>query len=175
MKIMILIALSLISSNIFASEINQQFKDPAFSGIGWSSHMFTVYQTTQAAKQSIVNTQASNVAIASSAASNTPAAKFMNLFQSQIYSQLATQLSNSLFSTCTTAAGAAISGCTPNQYNGHMVIDVSTGTSLDWQKLDASGNTVSATNGLTATQVQLNINGTRTNTSVTVPIASFAF
>lgn len=175
MNKMIPTILLLISSNIFASEITQQFKDPSFNGIGWSSHMFTVYQTTQAAKQSIANNQAQNASIASSTAANTPAAKFMTLFQSQIYSQLATQLSNSLFSTCTTGTGEAIPGCTPNQYNGHMVIDVSTGTSLDWQKLDASGNMVSSTNGLLATQVQLNINGTGTNTSVTVPIASFAF
>lgn len=169
------ILLILISNNLLASEINQQFKDPSFSGVGWSSQMFTVYQSEQSAKQSLANTQAQNAAIASSSIANTPAAKFMTLFQSQIYSQLATQLSNSLFSTCTKGTGEAIPGCTPNQYNGHMIIDINTGTSLDWRKLDSSGNTVTSTNGLTATQVQLNINGTGTNTSVTVPIASFAF
>ena len=170
-----LILLLLFCFNSYATEINQQFKDPTFNGIGWSSHMFTVYQSEQAAKQSEANTQAQNAAIASSASANTPAAKFMSLFQSQIYSQLATQLSNNLFSTCTTATGAAMPGCTPNQFNGNMIIDVNSGTTLNWQKLDINGNIVSESNGLTATQVQLNINGTSQNTSITVPIASFAF
>ena len=48
-------------------------------------------------EQAIRDAEAAKAALAKAEASNTPLAKFMALFTSQVYAQLATQLSNNLF------------------------------------------------------------------------------
>jgi hypothetical protein len=174
-KIVVSLIFCLSSLNLYATEILQQFKDPSFQGgSAWTNQYLAVYQTEQTNKANIANQQAASASVAAANAANTPMAKFINLFTSQVYAQLATQLSNNLFSTCTTSSGAAIPGCTPNQFSGTMVIDPNSGSSLTWKKLDANGNPVT-TAAQTATQVQLNVSGSGTTTTITVPIASFAF
>ena len=156
------------------AELVQQFKDPTFSGNGWTTQVLTLQQMEKAQKDSLDAAAAAAAANAAAAAANTPAAKFMALFTSQMYSQLATQLSNNMFSTCKDANGAAIPGCTPASYTGSIVVDPSTNTTVTWTKLDATGNPVTSS-AQTATQVNLVVSGPGQNTNLTVPIASFAF
>lgn len=88
----------------FASaELAQQFKNPTFSGQGWASHVLTLEQMRQGAQNSKDSKEASKQAAIDSAAANTPLSKFMALFTGQVYSQLATQLTNNLFKECTGA------------------------------------------------------------------------
>ena len=156
-----LIVLTLIIvSNVYAAEITQQFKDPSFSNNGgWTTQVFTVYQAEQQAKQNLDNKKASEAAAAQAAASNTPLAKFMSLFSSQVYAQLATQLSNNLFqNNCKDSAGNPISGCS-NPTSGNFSLD---GNTVTWLK--------------TAGNVQLTVVDTAgQKTVVTVPIAQFTF
>lgn len=149
----------LLSSISYAAEIVQQFKDPSFTNNGWSTQMFSVYQTEQTNKQAIANAQAAAAATAASNAANTPLAKFMSLFSSQVYAQLATQLSNNLFqNNCKDAAGNPITGCV-NAASGSFTLD---------------GNTVSYVKS--STNVQLTVVDSAGNqTVVTIPIAQFAF
>ena len=94
-----------------------------------------------------------------SAAQNTPMAKFMNLFQSQVYAQLATQLSNNLFqNNCKAADGSSISGCS-SPTTGNFTLD---GNTVTWQK------------GVSTVTLTV-VDSAGTRTVVTVPIASFAF
>ena len=90
---------------------------------------------------------------------NTPLNRFMSLFQSQVYAQLATQLSNNLFQNrCAAPDGSAIPGCV-NPTTGTFKLDENTVT---WTK--------------TATAVILTVVDAKGNiTTVTVPIASFVF
>jgi hypothetical protein len=83
----------------------------------------------------------------------------MSLFQSQVYAQLATQLSNNLFQNrCAAADGGTIPGCV-NPSTGNFVLD---GNTVTWTK--------------TSTNVVLTVvDGKGTVTTVTVPIASFGF
>jgi hypothetical protein len=156
------------------AELVQQFRDPTFSGNGWTTQVLTLQQMEKAQKEALASQQSAADAAALAAAANTPSAKFMALFTSQMYSQLATQLSNNMFSTCKDANGAAIAGCTPASYTGSIVIDPSTNTTVKWTKLDSTGTPVTS-NSQTATQVNLQVNGPGQNTNLTVPIASFAF
>ena len=158
----IILLLTILLSNIsvsYAAEIVQQFKDPSFTSNGWSTQMFTVYQTEQTNKQANANAQAAAAATAASNAANTPLAKFMSLFSSQVYAQLATQLSNNLFqNNCKDSAGNAISGCV-NSAAGSFSLD---------------GNTVTYVKS--ASNVELTVVDSAGNkTIVTVPIAQFAF
>lgn len=142
-----------------SAELVQQFKNPAFNGQGWSSHALTIDSIEKSRKDSIEADKKSAIARAEADLLNTPLNRFMSLFQSQVYAQLATQLSNNLFQNkCAAADGGTIPGCvTPT--TGNFLLD---GNTVTWSK--------------TATNVILtvvDVNGTRT--TVAVPIASFSF
>jgi hypothetical protein len=153
--------LALMFVPCFASaELVQQFKDPTFSGIGWASHVLTLEQMRQGAQNAKDSKTAADKAKLEAEAANTPLAKFMTLFTGQVYSQLATQLTNNLFKECT---GNACS-------NGNFM--VSETQKIEWVKL--SGNvTLSVYDGK-------NVNGTfvanaTPTQTITVPISSFSF
>lgn len=160
MKLRILLISILLLSSPSYAELVQQFKDPSFSGNGWSSHVLTIEQLEQSRKDSIAAAQQANAAAATAAAQNTPLAKFMSLFSSQVYAQLATQLTNTLFKDpCKNADGTVIVNCTAAATAGTFTLD---GNTVSWVKL--------------INQVQLTVvDGTGNQTVVAVPLASFAF
>lgn len=88
-----------------AAELVHQFNNPAFSGQGYSSHVLTIKQLEDQTKDK--NSAAADAlkAKAEAEASNTPQARFIANLESRIYSQLAKQLTDSMFgegATCTT-------------------------------------------------------------------------
>lgn len=141
------------------AELVQQFKNPAFSGQGWSSHALTVDSIEKSRRDAIEADRKSAIAKAEADLLNTPLNRFMSLFQSQVYAQLATQLSNNLFQNrCAGADGIAIPGCV-NPVTGSFLLD---GNTVTWRK--------------TETHVVLTVVDAKgTVTTVTVPIASFGF
>jgi len=156
----ILVTLSvLLSASLSQAELVQQFKNPAFSGVGFSSHVLTIDSIEKSRRDAIEADKKSAIAKAEAELLNTPLNRFMSLFQSQIYAQLATQLSNNLFTNkCSAADGTAIPGCV-NPTTGTFALD---GNTVTWAK---------ANDKVTLTVVD--VNGTRT--TVIVPIASFSF
>ena len=159
-KILTLAGIVLLLASFTANaELVQQFRDPTFSGNGWSTQVLTLQQMEKAQKESIEAQATAQQAAIAAAAQNTPLAKFMSLFQSQVYAQLATQLSNNLFqNNCKAADGSAIAGCS-SPSTGTFTLD---GNTVTWVK---------QTNQVQLTVVD--VSGTKT--VVTVPIASFAF
>jgi len=156
----ILVTLSLcLSASLSQAELVQQFKNPAFSGVGFSSHVLTIDSIEKSRRDAIEADKKAAIAKAEAELLNTPLNRFMSLFQSQVYAQLATQLSNNLFTNkCAAADGSAIPGCV-NPTTGNFVLD---GNTVTWSK---------ANDKVTLTVVD--VNGTRT--TVIVPIASFSF
>lgn len=141
------------------AELVQQFKNPAFSGIGYSSHILTIDSIEKSRRDAIEADKKSAIAKAEADLLNTPLNRFMSLFQSQVYAQLATQLSNNLFTNrCKAADGTAISGCV-NPTTGNFLLD---GNTVTWAKAD---------DRVTLTVVDAK----GTVTTVIVPIASFSF
>ena len=89
-----------------AAEMQHNFNSPAFSGIGWSSHVLTVYQLETQAKEKNQAKADAEKAKEEAAALNTPQARFIANLESRVYSQLAKQLTDSMFgegATCKTA------------------------------------------------------------------------
>jgi hypothetical protein len=168
-KLVIFSTFCILAANFAHAEIVQQFKDPTFSGNGWATQVLTLQQMEQnqkAANQAKLDAAAAQ---AKADAAQTPIAKFMSLFSSQVYSQLATQLSNNLFSTCKDSSGAAIPGCNPAT-TGTFKVDAT--TTVNWYK------TVNdpAYNGQSSVTLKVvNTTDPSQNTTLTVPIASFAF
>ena len=156
----ILVTLSLcLSASVSQAELVQQFKNPAFSGIGFSSHVLTIDSIEKSRRDAIEADKKSAIAKAEAELLNTPLNRFMSLFQSQIYAQLATQLSNNLFTNkCAAADGTAIPGCV-NPTTGTFALD---GNTVTWAK---------ANDKVTLTVVDAK----GTVTTVVVPIASFSF
>jgi hypothetical protein len=156
----ILVTLSLcVSASVSQAELVHQFKNPAFSGIGFSSHVLTIDSIEKSRRDAIEADKKAAIAKAEAELLNTPLNRFMSLFQSQVYAQLATQLSNNLFQNrCAAADGTAIPGCV-NPTTGTFVLD---GNTVTWVK---------ANDKVTLTVVDAK----GTKTTVVVPIASFGF
>jgi len=156
----ILVTLSLcVSASVSQAELVHQFKNPAFSGIGFSSHVLTIDSIEKSRRDAIEADKKAAIAKAEAELLNTPLNRFMSLFQSQVYAQLATQLSSNLFQNkCSAADGSAIPGCV-NPTTGNFVLD---GNTVTWVK---SNDKVTLT--------VVDAKGTRT--TVVVPIASFSF
>ena len=146
-KSLILVPLLLLSSQAQATDLVQQFKNPAFSGFGWSSHVMSIEAQERGREQSIKDAERQKIALEEAAKQNTPLARFINLFTSQVYAQLATQLSTNLFS------GTSASNTGSFVLDGNTISYVKTGTEVILTVVDAAGN----------------------QTIVSVPIASFAF
>ena len=91
--------LIITSSMVGAAELQHSFNSPAFSGVGYSSHVLTLYQLETQAKDKNKSAADALKAKAESDALNTPQAKFQANLESRIYSQLAKQITDSLFGT----------------------------------------------------------------------------
>ena len=146
-------------SSLYAAELQHSFNSPAFSGVGYSSHVLTINQLeTQASEKNKAAADALK-AKAESDALNTPQAKFLANLESRIYSQLAKQLTDSMFSegaTCTTPG--IICGNIP---------DIG-GNNITWKLGDGSDT------GMIIIDIVNNINPSQT-TVMKVPSGTFYF
>ena len=155
-----LVTLSLLlCATLSQAELVHQFKNPAFNGIGWSSHVLTIDSIEKSRRDAIEADKKAAISKAEAELLNTPLNRFMGLFQSQVYAQLATQLSNNLFQNrCAAADGGTIPGCV-NPTTGNFQLD---GNTVTWAK-NASNVTLTV------------VDAKGTVTTVVVPIASFSF
>ena len=150
-------AVLIISSSIVsAAELQHIFSSPSFSGIGYSSHVLTLYQLETQAKD---KNKAAGDALKAKEESdklNTPQAKFLANLESRIYSQLAKQITDSLFG----ANGAP--QCVPtNGVCGEMNV---AGNNITW-KVDGAFIIVRIENALDPKQY----------TEMKVPSGTFGF
>jgi curli production assembly/transport component CsgF len=134
------ISLLLLSNVTYAEQIFQ-FRSPAFSGIGYSSHVQTIENTESTRKAAIESKRLQDAKDAAALAKNTNLSKFLNNFESRVYAQLSTQLVNNLF------------GENP-QNSGTVTIE---GNTIQYTKTaDMISMTVTASDG-SITQVQIPI------------------
>jgi hypothetical protein len=120
-------------------------------------------QMRQSAQASKASKAAGEKAAAEAAAANTPLARFMNLFTGQVYSQLATQLTNNLFKECAAGGGAS---CTNGEF---MVTETQ---KIVWVKLN-NNVTLNVFDGkIVDKKFVPNASPTQT---ITVPVSSFNF
>lgn len=142
-----------------AAEMQHNFSSPAFSGIGYSSHALTIKQLEDQAKEKNQAKREAAEAKALADAQNTPQARFVANLESRIYSQLAKQLTDSMFgegATCTTAG--VICGSIPDLG----------GNKIEWS-LGAGSN-----QGMIIINIQ-NLANPSQVTTMKVPAGTFAF
>jgi hypothetical protein len=143
----ICVFLMTITAFAHASEMTFGFKNPQFSGDGFSSHVLTIENEEYTRKQALDAQKKAAADAAAAAASNTNLSKFLNNLESRIYAQLSLQMSNAMFSDGSTT--------------GTMQFE---GSTISWIK-DATTQTIALTV----------IDATGNRTDITVPIGSFKF
>ena len=139
-----------------AAQLDYQFNSPAFNGQGYGTYVLTIKQLQD---QAAANNQAKADALkqaAETAANNTPQAQFVANLQSRIYSQLALNITNTLFG----ATGQPSCG---NNCGGSMDVG---GNTITWT-LNSASNTIQI-------HIQNDANPSQT-TTMTVPVGTFAF
>jgi hypothetical protein len=154
-----IIATALLASMVMtanSAELQHNFSSPSFSGIGYGSHVLTLYQLETQAKDKNKAAADAMKAKEESDKLNTPQAKFQANLESRIYSQLAKQITDSLFG----ANGAP--QCTPtNGVCGEMNV---AGNNITW-KVDGAFIIVRIENALDPKQY----------TEMKVPSGTFGF
>lgn len=149
--------LIIASSMVSAAELQHIFSSPSFSGIGYSSHVLTLYQLETQAKDKNKAAADALKAKAESDALNTPQAKFQANLESRIYSQLAKQITDSLFGV------NGVPVCTANSAGNCGQMEVA-GNNITWR--------VSGSNIIVRIE---NVLDPRQFTEMTVPSGTFGF
>ena len=135
-----------LSNSVYASEIVHQFNSPAFNGIGYSSHLLTIYQLETQRTQKLKDEKQSAIDKAERDAKSTNIAKFLVNIESRIYAQLSKQLADQMF-----AEGGKDNGTL--DFQGTIISWVKTGSDVTLTILETNGN----------------------RTEITVPISGFSF
>lgn len=97
-------AMLVFATSVGATELVHEFKSPAFSGIGYSSHVLTIEQLESNRRQKIKDDQQAVIDKADREYKSTNAYKFKNNLESRIYAQLSKQISDSIFGETATGA-----------------------------------------------------------------------
>ena len=142
-------------TSILASEMVHDFKNPAFSGNGYSNHVLSVDQLQSQRKKDNEADAKSEKAAAERAEKNTTINKFIANVESRIYANLSKQLVDNMFGT------SCDSSTTTCPTSGTSEIE---GATIYWVK-----DTTTEIITLTITDENGNV------TSMSVPIGDFVF
>jgi hypothetical protein len=133
-KITIAVVSCVISSSIVASELVHQFNSPAFSGIGYSSHVLTIYNQELSRKLAIAAEKKAADLKAEQDAKNTTMARFIANLESRVYNELARQITEKLFEGQGTQVNGSFS------FNGGSISYTSDGQTITMTITDSQGN-----------------------------------
>lgn len=107
-----------------ATDLTFEFKNPAFSGNGYSNHVLSIEQLQFQRAKEVKDKAAADAAKAKRDAASTTLAKFLKNVESRIYAQLSKQMVDNMFTDDGSTTGTAtIEGATIN-----WVKDVTTDT-----------------------------------------------
>jgi Curli production assembly/transport component CsgF. len=81
------------------------FRNPAFSGVGYSSHVLTIENQERNRREELKDERVSEALAAERNAENTVEARFLRNLESRIYSQLSRQLVDNLFGESPSTSG----------------------------------------------------------------------
>lgn len=149
--------MAMVATAANSAELQHNFSSPSFSGIGYSSHVLTIHQLETQARDKNKAAADAIKAKAESDALNTPQEKFKANLESRIYSQLAKQITDSLFGV------NGVPVCTANSSGNCGQMEVA-GNNITWK--------VVGTNIVVRIE---NVLDPRQYTEMTVPSGTFGF
>lgn len=107
MRVLLITLLLGIGISANASELVHEFKNPSFSGNGFSNHVLAIEQLQATRKQAIKDKKESEAKAAAREAANTTLAKFLNNVESRIYANISKQLVDNMFANDGSTSGTA--------------------------------------------------------------------
>jgi len=155
MVLVVAFILTILTTSVLASDLVHEFKNPAFSGNGYSNHVLSVDQLQEQRKQKKIEDAKSAAAAAERREKNTTINKFIANVESRIYANLSKQLVDNMFGT------SCDSSTTTCPTSGTSEIE---GATIYWVK-DTTTDIIT----LTITDENGNV------TSMSVPIGDFVF
>ena len=154
------IILLLLTTTIQASELTFGYKNPSFSGVGWSTHALSIAQIEFNRAEGVKDDKTAAEKAADRAAKNTTLAKFVTNVESRIFANLSKQMVDNMFGTnCTEDAETEELEC---PLSGTATLP--DGSVVSWEK-DTTLDTIT----LTVTDA------TGTITQLIVPVGDFKF
>ena len=148
----IIVALGVTGAIAHASELTHEFKNPAFSGNGYSTHVLSIEQLRYSRKNDVRDEQRRVESQAKRDEENTTINKFIKNVESRIYANLSKQLVDNMF-------GESCSGECPTSGTANVE-----GDTIYWVK-----DTTTETITLTVTGQD------GTVTTMTIPMGDFNF
>lgn len=155
-QLLLSLILGSLSATAFAGQLDYQFSSPTFNGVGYGTYALTIKQLQDQTKSANDAKALALQQAATAAAANTPQAQFVANLQSRIYSQLALNITNTLFG----ATGQPSCG---NNCGGVMSVG---GNTITW-RLDPVTNKINI-------RIQNDANPSQ-YTDMWVPIGTFQF
>jgi hypothetical protein len=112
-KISVFFGIILFSSSLQSSELTQEFKNPSFSGQGYSNHVLSIDQLERQRKQKIKEDKEAAERQAKRDEENKTVNRFIANVESRIYANLSKQLVDNMFEDGGETSGTAeIEGAT---------------------------------------------------------------
>ena len=96
---MLMFALMVFSTMTTAGDLTFGFKNPSFSGTGYSSHVLSIEQLQFQREQGVLDDKTAAEKAADRAAKNTTLAKFVTNVESRIVANLSKQMVDNMFGT----------------------------------------------------------------------------
>ncbi len=147
-----LIFIMILSATAQASELTHEFKNPAFSGNGYSTHVLSIEQLRYSRKNDVRDEQRRLESAKKREEENTTINKFIKNVESRIYANLSKQLVDNMF-------GESCSGECPTS-----------GTA------EVEGDTIYWVKDTTTETITLTVTGSDgTVTTMTIPMGDFNF
>ena len=153
--LVVTILISSLDYNLLASELVHEFKNPSFSGNGYSQHVLSIDQLETQREEKVKDDEKSAKAAAERLEKNKTINKFITNVESRIYANLSKQLVDNMFGT------TCDSSTTTCPTSGTATVE---GAQIYWVK-DTSTEIIT----LTITDTD------GTTTTMTVPLCDFKF
>ena len=153
-------ALMVFSTMTIAGELTFGFKNPSFSGTGYSSHVLSIEQLQFQREEGVKDDKTAAEKAADRAAKNTTLAKFVTNVESRIFANLSKQMVDNMFGTnCTEDTATEVLEC---PLSGTATLP--DGSTVSWIK-DNTAETITLT--IVAADGSL--------TQLVVPVGDFKF
>ena len=157
---MLMFALMVFSTMTIAGELTFGFKNPSFSGTGYSSHVLSIEQLQFQRKEGVKDDKAAAEKAEARAAANTTLSKFVTNVESRIFANLSKQMVDNMFGT----------NCTEDATTDEVECPLSGTATLP------DGSTVAWVKDETAETITLTVtDASGTITQLIVPIGDFKF
>ena len=130
----IITIITLLPSVVLSAPLSDYtFKSPAFSGVGYSSHVLTIENQEHTRQKEAAEKIQAALDKAKADKQNTNISKFMNNLESRIYAQISQNLATAMF-----ANGGSNQGTL--NFEGNTIFWTKDSTSVTLQVTDTTGN-----------------------------------